>query len=170
MQRGADMACLAGLHPRPLVCRPSANGLSVAARIPGGASVRSAYLPPLPSLQRCMKALGKTHSQKLSNPVPKRSPSLRVARLSQYPKHLEISATAAYDFDYWAIAPDGARQLRPSRKAFQRTTGRVDAEDAAGTSVWATLCQPVANLSADVAHHGHAVMRFVPNKRTAHHW
>jgi aromatic ring-opening dioxygenase catalytic subunit (LigB family) len=123
------------------------------------------YLPPLPTPKRCA-ALGKAMAAILAG-RPERVVLIASGGMSHYPGTWKYPQPA-YDFDYWAIA--------------QLERGNVDAlvsltaeqlDEVGNTEMlpWYPLFGALGSVPAELItyqptwHHGHAVMRFLPNKR-----
>ena len=124
------------------------------------------YLPPLPSPQRCYN-LGKTIANIVAG-RPERVYIVASGGMSHYPGTWKYPQPA-YDFDYWAIA--------------QLERGNIDAllklsseqlDEVGNTEMlpWYPMFGAIGNdkpgeliTYQPTWHHGHAVMRFLPNKR-----
>lgn len=127
------------------------------------------YLPPLPTPQRCV-ALGKAIAEIIAE-RPERVAIIASGGLSHYPGTWKYPQPA-YDFDYWAIAMMERGNIEPLLSLTSEQLDEVGntemlpwyflfgALNAAGIKVEGELItyQPTW-------HHGHAVMRFVPNRR-----
>ncbi len=125
------------------------------------------YLPPLPSPQRCV-ALGKA----LANIVagrPERVAIVASGGMSHYPGTWKYPQPA-YDFDYWAIAEMERGNIEPMLKL---TSEQLDEVGNTEMLPWYPMfgALPSMNTPGELItyqptwHHGHAVMRFLPNKR-----
>lgn len=123
------------------------------------------YLPPLPTPKRCY-SLGKTIASIIAG-RPERVVIIASGGMSHYPGTWKYPQPA-YDFDYWAIA--------------QLERGNIDAllelsaeqlDEVGNTEMlpWYPLFGAIGNQPGELItyqptwHHGHAVMRFLPNKR-----
>lgn len=124
------------------------------------------YLPPLPSPQRCHK-LGK----EIANIVagrPERVVIIASGGMSHYPGTWKYPQPA-YDFDYWAIA-----QLERGNTDALMELSSEQLDEVGNTEMlpWYPLFGAIGNNKPGELityqptwHHGHAVMRFLPNKR-----
>jgi 2,3-dihydroxyphenylpropionate 1,2-dioxygenase len=123
------------------------------------------YLPPLPSPQRCM-ALGKAMAEIIAE-RPERVALIASGGLSHYPGTWKYPQPA-YDFDYWAIALMERGQLDP---LISLTSEQLDEVGNTEMLPWYFLFGALGNLPGELLtyqptwHHGHAVMRFIPNRR-----
>ena len=127
----------------------------------------NAYLPPLPSPQRCM-ALGKALAEIIES-RPEKVAIIASGGLSHYPGTWKYPQPA-YDFDYWAIAQMERGNFEPLEKL---SSEQLDEVGNTEMLPWYFLFGALGNTPGQLLtyqptwHHGHAVMRFVPNKRTA---
>src|SRR5690348_11747923 len=123
------------------------------------------YLPPLPSPQRCV-ALGKAIAEIVAE-RPERVAIIASGGLSHYPGTWKYPQPA-YDFDYWAIAQMERGNIEPLLKL---TSEQLDEVGNTEMLPWYFLFGALGNLPGELItyqptwHHGHAVMRFIPNKR-----
>ncbi|PYT19028.1 MAG: hypothetical protein DMG59_01890, partial [Acidobacteria bacterium] len=124
------------------------------------------YLPPLPCARRC-HALGCA----IANVIAHRAERVAVVAsggMSHYPGTWKYSQPA-YDFDYWAIA----QMERGNYDALLNLT--VEQLDEVGNTemlTWMALFGAIGNQPGELLtyqptwHHGHAVMRFLPLRKT----
>jgi aromatic ring-opening dioxygenase catalytic subunit (LigB family) len=123
------------------------------------------YLPPLPSPQRCV-ALGKAIAEIIAE-RPERVALIASGGLSHYPGTWKYPQPA-YDFDYWAIANMERGILDPLLKL---SSEQLDEVGNTEMLPWYFLFGAIGNVPGELLtyqptwHHGHAVMRFIPNKR-----
>jgi 2,3-dihydroxyphenylpropionate 1,2-dioxygenase len=129
----------------------------------------NAYLPPLPSPQRCF-ALGKAIANVIAS-RPERVAIVASGGMSHYPGTWKYPQPA-YDFDYWAIAQMERGNLDPILKL---TSEQLDEVGNTEMLPWYPMFGALSTISNNTPgelityqptwHHGHAVMRFLPNKR-----
>jgi aromatic ring-opening dioxygenase catalytic subunit (LigB family) len=123
------------------------------------------YLPPLPSPQRCF-ALGKAIAEIVAE-RPERVALIASGGLSHYPGTWKYPQPA-YDFDYWAIALMERGQIDPLIKL---SSEQLDEVGNTEMLPWYFLFGALGNVPGELLtyqptwHHGHAVMRFIPNRR-----
>ncbi len=125
------------------------------------------YLPPLPTPQRCAK-LGREIA-KIVESRPERVVIIASGGMSHYPGTWKYPQPA-YDFDYWAIA-----QLERGNIDALMELSSEQLDEVGNTEMlpWYPLFGALGAQPAELItyqptwHHGHAVMRFLPNKRTA---
>src|SRR5215467_14205929 len=123
------------------------------------------YLPPLPSPQRCV-ALGKAIAEIVAE-RPERVAIIASGGLSHYPGTWKYPQPA-YDFDYWAIAQMERGNLDP---ILALTSEQLDEVGNTEMLPWYPMFGAIGNVPGELItyqptwHHGHAVMRFLPNKR-----
>jgi len=123
------------------------------------------YLPPLPSPQRCF-ALGKAIAE-IVEERPERVAIIASGGLSHYPGTWKYPQPA-YDFDYWAIANMERGNIEPLLKL---SSEQLDEVGNTEMLPWYFLFGAIGNIPGELLtyqptwHHGHAVMRFIPNKR-----
>jgi AmmeMemoRadiSam system protein B len=123
------------------------------------------YLPPLPTPQRCYK-LGKEIARIVAG-RPENVVIIASGGMSHYPGTWKYPQPA-YDFDYWAIA-----QLERGKTDELMKLSSEQLDEVGNTEMlpWYPLFGAVGNVPAELLtyqptwHHGHAVMRFLPNKR-----
>jgi 2,3-dihydroxyphenylpropionate 1,2-dioxygenase len=139
------------------------------AKIPVVPIFVNTYLPPLPSPQRCM-ALGKAIAEIIEE-RPERVAIIASGGMSHYPGTWKYPQPA-YDFDYWAIALMERGDLEPLIKL---TSEQLDEVGNTEMLPWYFMFGAFAHMGGNISgelltyqptwHHGHAVMRFIPNKR-----
>jgi 2,3-dihydroxyphenylpropionate 1,2-dioxygenase len=123
------------------------------------------YLPPLPSPQRCV-ALGKAIAEIIAE-RPERVALIASGGLSHYPGTWKYPQPA-YDFDYWAIALMERGNIEPLLKL---SSEQLDEVGNTEMLPWYFLFGAIGAVPGELLtyqptwHHGHAVMRFIPNKR-----
>src|SRR3984957_2356900 len=123
------------------------------------------YLPPLPSPQRCV-ALGKAIAEIIAE-RPERVAIIASGGLLHYPGTWKYSQPA-YGFDYWAIANMERGNLDELLKL---SSEQLDEVGNTEMLPWYFLFGAIGNVPVELLtyqptwHHGHAVMRFIPNKR-----
>ena len=126
----------------------------------------NAYLPPLPTAQRSA-ALGKAIGKVIAN-RPERVAIIASGGMSHFPGTWKYPKPA-YDFDYWAIA----QMEKGNHDALIKLTN-AELDEVGNTEMlsWMVLFGAIGNLPGELItyqptwHHGHAVMRFLPDKRT----
>jgi hypothetical protein len=123
------------------------------------------YLPPLPSPKRC-HALGKT----IGDIIKSRGERVVIVAsggMSHYPGTWKYPQPA-YDFDYWAIAQMERGNLDP---ILNLSAEQLDEVGNTEMLPWYPMFGAIGNVPGELItyqptwHHGHAVMRFLPNKR-----
>jgi 2,3-dihydroxyphenylpropionate 1,2-dioxygenase len=125
------------------------------------------YLPPLPTAKRCAQ-LGAAIRDAVE------SSSYKVAiiasgGMSHYPGAWKYPQPA-YDFDWWAIA----QMERGNNDALLKLTSE-ELDEVGNTEMlpWMVMFGAIGNQPGELVtyqptwHHGHAVMRFIPNKKNA---
>ena len=125
------------------------------------------YLPPLPTPQRCAK-LG-AELKKIVESRGERVVIVASGGMSHYPGTWKYPQPA-YDFDYWAIA-----QLERGKLDALMALSSEQLDEVGNTEMlpWYPLFGALGPVEAELItyqptwHHGHAVMRFLPNKRKA---
>ena len=122
------------------------------------------YLPPLPKARRC-EALGKA-IREIVEKGPERVAIVASGGMSHYPGTWKYPQPA-FDFDWWAIAqmergnPDALLDL---------TNEQLDEVGNTEMLPWMILFGAIGNQPGELLtyqptwHHGHAVMRFIPNQ------
>lgn len=123
------------------------------------------YLPPLPTPQRCEK-LGKEIANIIAG-RPERVVIIASGGMSHYPGTWKYPQPA-YDFDYWAIA-----QLERGNIGALLELSAEQLDEVGNTEMlpWYPLFGAIGAQPGELItyqptwHHGHAVMRFLPDKR-----
>jgi aromatic ring-opening dioxygenase catalytic subunit (LigB family) len=122
------------------------------------------YLPPLPKARRC-EALGKA-IREIVEKGTERVAIVASGGMSHYPGTWKYPQPA-FDFDWWAIAqmergnPDALLDL---------TNEQLDEVGNTEMLPWMILFGAIGNQPGELLtyqptwHHGHAVMRFIPNR------
>lgn len=126
----------------------------------------NAYLPPLPSARRC-EALGKAIAKVIAS-RPERVAIIASGGMSHFPGTWKYPKPA-YDFDYWAIA----QMEKGNHEALLNLTNE-QLDEVGNTELlpWMVMFGAIGNQPGELLtyqptwHHGHAVMRFLPDKRT----
>jgi len=125
------------------------------------------YLPPLPGARRCAK-LGQAIRDIIAD-RPERVAIVASGGMSHYPGTWKYPQPA-FDFDWWAIA----HMERGNHDALLGLTNE-QLDEVGNTEMlpWMILFGAIGNQPGELLsyqptwHHGHAVMRFIPNnKRT----
>ncbi len=122
------------------------------------------YLPPLPKARRC-EALGKA----IREIVEKGSERVAIVAsggMSHYPGTWKYPQPA-FDFDWWAIA-----QMERGNPAALLDLTNEQLDEVGNTEMlpWMVLFGAIGNQPGELLtyqptwHHGHAVMRFIPNQ------
>lgn len=134
-------------------------------RIPVVPVFINAYLPPLPSARRC-QALGRAIA-KIIEGRPERVALVASGGMSHYPGTWKYSQPA-FDFDYWAI---GQMERGNHEALISLTNAQLDEVGNTEMLPWMVMFGAIGNQPGELLtyqptwHHGHAVMRFIPNKR-----
>ena len=123
------------------------------------------YLPPLPTARRC-EALGKAIA-KIVEGRPERIAIIASGGMSHYPGTWKYPQPA-FDFDYWAID----QMERGNHDALLNLTN-AQLDEVGNTELlpWMAMFGAIGHQPGELLtyqptwHHGHAVMRFIPNKR-----
>lgn len=125
------------------------------------------YLPPLPSARRC-QALGRA-ILKIIDGRPENVAIVASGGMSHYPGTWKYPQPA-FDFDYWAID----QMERGNHEALlSLTNAQLDEVGNTEMLPWFAMFGAIGNQPGELLtyqatwHHGHAVMRFIPNKREA---
>ena len=126
----------------------------------------NAYLPPLPTTRRC-QALGQAIAKVIAN-RPERVAIIASGGMSHFPGTWKYPKPA-YDFDYWAIA----QMEKGNHEALLNLTN-AQLDEVGNTEMlsWMILFGAIGNQPGELItyqptwHHGHAVMRFLTDKRT----
>jgi aromatic ring-opening dioxygenase catalytic subunit (LigB family) len=125
------------------------------------------YLPPLPTPRRCEK-LGKSLANIIAG-RPERVVIIASGGMSHYPGTWKYPQPA-YDFDYWAIA-----QLERGNMDALLKLSAEQLDEVGNTEMlpWYPMFGAIGSVPGELItyqptwHHGHAVMRFLPNRRKA---
>jgi len=134
-------------------------------RIPVVPIFINTYLPPLPSARRCQalgKAIGKIIAERSENVA-----IIASGGMSHYPGTWKYPQPA-FDFDYWAI-----RQMECGNHEALLSLTNEQLDEVGNTEMlpWMAMFGAIGNQPGELLtyqptwHHGHAVMRFIPNKR-----
>ena len=123
------------------------------------------YLPPLPSARRCA-ALGRAVREVILS-HPERVALIASGGMSHYPGTWKYPQPA-FDFDWWAIA-----HMERGRHDVLLNLTNEQLDEVGNTEMlpWMILFGAIGNQPGELLsyqptwHHGHAVMRFVPNQR-----
>src|SRR5580698_2721434 len=124
------------------------------------------YLPPLPTPRRC-EALGKAIAEVIAR-RPERVAIVASGGMSHYPGTWKYP-TPAFDFDYWAINKMERGDYDP---LLNLTVEQLDEVGNTETLPWYVVFGAIGKQPGQLItyqptwHHGHAVMRFLPDKRT----
>jgi len=127
----------------------------------------NAYLPPLPTARRCA-ALGRA-IRDIVAARPERVAIVASGGMSHYPGTWKYPQPA-YDFDWWAIAH---MERGNHDKLLNLTNEQLDEVGNTEMLPWMVLFGAIGNQPGELLtyqptwHHGHAVMRFVPNLKGA---
>ena len=125
------------------------------------------YLPPLPSARRC-EALGKAIAAIVEGrPENERVAIIASGGMSHYPGTWKYPQPA-FDFDYWAI-----EQMERGNHEVLLNLTNAQLDEVGNTEMlpWMVLFGAIGKQPGELLtyqptwHHGHAVMRFIPNKR-----
>jgi aromatic ring-opening dioxygenase catalytic subunit (LigB family) len=126
----------------------------------------NAYLPPLPTARRCA-ALGKAIAKVIEG-RPERVAIVASGGMSHFPGTWKYPKPA-FDFDYWAIA----QMEKGNQEALiNLTSEQLDEVGNTEMLPWMVMFGAIGNQPGELLtyqptwHHGHAVMRFLPDKRT----
>ena len=126
----------------------------------------NAYLPPLPTPRRC-EELGKTIAKVIAN-RPERVAIIASGGMSHFPGTWKYPKPD-FEFDYWAIA----QMEKGNHEALLRLSSeQLDLVGNTEMLSWMILFGAIGNQPGELLtyqptwHHGHAVMRFLPDKRT----
>lgn len=125
------------------------------------------YLPPLPGARRCAR-LGRAIRDIIAA-RPERVAIVASGGMSHYPGTWKYPQPA-FDFDWWAIA----HLERGNHEALLALTNE-QLDEVGNTELlpWMILFGAIGNQPAELLsyqptwHHGHAVMRFIPNRQGA---
>jgi 2,3-dihydroxyphenylpropionate 1,2-dioxygenase len=122
------------------------------------------YLPPLPKARRC-EALGKA-IREIVEKGPERVAIVASGGMSHYPGTWKYPQPA-FDFDWWAIA-----QMERGNPGALLDLTNEQLDEVGNTEMlpWMILFGAIGNQPGELLtyqptwHHGHAVMRFIPNQ------
>jgi 2,3-dihydroxyphenylpropionate 1,2-dioxygenase len=123
------------------------------------------YLPPLPTPKRCA-TLGKVIKEIVAG-RPEKVVLIGSGGMSHYPGTWKYPQPA-YDFDYWAIAQLERGNIDP---LMNLSSEQLDEVGNTEMLPWYPLFGALGSVPAELItyqptwHHGHAVMRFLPNRR-----
>jgi 2,3-dihydroxyphenylpropionate 1,2-dioxygenase len=124
------------------------------------------YLPPLPSTRRCA-ALGKAIAKIIAErPENERIAIIASGGMSHYPGTWKYPQPA-FDFDYWAI---GQMEKGNHEALLSLTVEQLDEVGDTEMLPWMILFGAIGNHPGELLsyqptwHHGHAVMRFIPDE------
>ena len=123
------------------------------------------YLPPLPTARRCAK-LGATIRDIVAS-RPERVAIVASGGMSHYPGTWKYPQPA-FDFDWWAIA-----HMERGHHDALLSLSNEQLDEVGNTEMlpWMVLFGAIGNQPGELLtyqptwHHGHAVMRFIPNKK-----
>ncbi len=136
-------------------------------RIPVVPLFVNTYLPPLPTAQRCAR-LGAA-IRDIVAARPERVAIIASGGMSHYPGTWKYPQPA-YDFDGWAIAH---MERGNHEKLLDLTNEQLDEVGNTEMLPWMVLFGAIGNQPGELLtyqptwHHGHAVMRFIPNRNNA---
>jgi aromatic ring-opening dioxygenase catalytic subunit (LigB family) len=125
------------------------------------------YLPPLPSARRCA-ALGRAIGD-IIRARPERVAVVASGGMSHYPGTWKYPQPA-FDFDWWAIAH---MERGHNDVLLGLTNEQLDEVGNTEMLPWMILFGAIGNQPGELLtyqptwHHGHAVMRFIPNQKGA---
>jgi aromatic ring-opening dioxygenase catalytic subunit (LigB family) len=125
------------------------------------------YLPPLPTARRC-EQLGKA-IRDIVAAGDRRVAVVASGGMSHYPGTWKYPQPA-YDFDWWAIAQMERGNFAP---LLNLTSEQLDEVGNTEMLPWMVLFGAIGSQPGKLLtyqptwHHGHAVMRFIPNKTAA---
>jgi 2,3-dihydroxyphenylpropionate 1,2-dioxygenase len=126
----------------------------------------NAYLPPLPTPRRCAE-LGKAIAKVIAD-RPERVAIIASGGMSHFPGTWKYPKPD-FAFDYWAIA----QMEKGNHEALVKLTSeQLDLVGNTEMLSWMILFGAMGNQPGELItyqptwHHGHAVMRFLPDKRT----
>jgi len=123
------------------------------------------YLPPLPTARRCAQLGAAVRDAILKSPY--KIAIVASGGMSHYPGAWKYPQPA-FDFDWWAIA----HMERGNNQALlDLTNEQLDEVGNTEMLPWMMLFGAIGNQPGELItyqptwHHGHAVMRFIPNKK-----
>jgi len=125
------------------------------------------YLPPLPTAKRCAQLGAAIKDAVIASPY--KVAIVASGGMSHYPGAWKYPQPA-YDFDWWAIA----QMERGHNDALLKLTSE-QLDEVGNTEMlpWMVMFGAIGNRPGELItyqptwHHGHAVMRFIPNKKNA---
>jgi 2,3-dihydroxyphenylpropionate 1,2-dioxygenase len=125
------------------------------------------YLPPLPAARRCQQ-LGAAIRDVIAG-SGRRAAIIASGGMSHYPGTWKYPQPA-YDFDWWAIA-----QLERGNMEALLSLTSEQLDEAGNTELlpWMVMFGAIGSQPGELLtyqptwHHGHAVMRFIPNRKNA---
>ena len=126
----------------------------------------NAYLPPLPTARRC-EALGKAIAKVIAA-RPERVAIIASGGMSHFPGTWKYPKPD-FEFDHWAIAQ---MEKGHHEALLSLTSEQLDMVGNTEMLSWMILFGAIGNQAGELLtyqptwHHGHAVMRFLPDKRT----
>ena len=126
----------------------------------------NAYLPPLPTAKRCAQ-LGKAIAKIIAS-RPERVAVIASGGMSHFPGTWKYPQPD-FEFDYWAIA----QMEKGNHEALLNLTSeQLDVVGNTEMLSWMIMFGMIGDQPGELItyqptwHHGHAVMRFLPDKRT----
>jgi AmmeMemoRadiSam system protein B len=126
----------------------------------------NAYLPPLPTARRCEK-LGKAIAKVIAG-RPERVAVIASGGMSHFPGTWKYPQPD-FQFDYWAIAQ---MEKGNNEALLSLTSEQFDVVGNTEMLSWMIMFGMIGDQPGELItyqptwHHGHAVMRFLPDKRT----
>jgi AmmeMemoRadiSam system protein B len=126
----------------------------------------NAYLPPLPTARRC-EQLGKAIAKVIAA-RPERVAVVASGGMSHFPGTWKYPQPD-YQFDYWAIAQ---MEKGNNEALLSLTSEQLDVVGNTEMLSWMIMFGMIGDQPGELItyqptwHHGHAVMRFLPDKRT----
>ncbi len=127
----------------------------------------NAYLPPLPTARRCAQ-LGKTIAKVIAGRPERAGGDCQRGGMSHFPGTWKYPKPD-FDFDYWAIA----QMEKGNHEALLNLTSQqLDVVGNTEMLSWMIMFGMIGDQPGELItyqptwHHGHAVMRFLPDKRT----
>lgn len=125
------------------------------------------YLPPLPSARRC-EALGRAVREVIDS-RPEKVAVVASGGLSHFPGTWKYSQPE-FEFDHWAIAHMERGNMEP---LLRLSVQQLDEVGNTELLSWMALFGVMGNAPGELLsyqptwHHGHAVMRFLPQRKSA---
>jgi 2,3-dihydroxyphenylpropionate 1,2-dioxygenase len=135
-------------------------------KIPVVPIFENAYLPPLPTARRCAE-LGKAIAKVIAK-RPERVAIIASGGMSHFPGTWKYPQPD-FEFDYWAIAQ---MEKGNNEALLNLTSEQLDVVGNTEMLSWMIMFGAIGNVPGELItyqptwHHGHAVMRFLPDKRT----